>query len=146
MFVVHCSIINDDRLVWHTFEFCACAWNVSSVKTQQMPPSTDLLLTVSDHWSPPDDCHERPMKIKIIMTRKRLLILRLLTQFIAAVFPRVACGEAEKWWWWRFLLGNMHFSQTKGLVHTVDGTSIDVRCFCSANITVIRWHCLHRCA
>ena len=164
MFIVHCSIINDDRLVWHTFEFCACAWNVSSVKTQQMPPSTDLLLTVSDHWSPPDDCHERPMKIKIMMTRKRLLILRLLTQFIAAVFPRVACGEAEKW-------SVVHDDNVdnlddgddddedsclvtctfhkKALVHTYSRRYI-YRChrlsFCSANITVIRWHCLHRCA
>ena len=118
------------------------------------------------YWrSPPDDCHERSMKIKIIMTRKRLLILRLLTQFIAAVFPRVACGEAEKW-------SVVHDDNVdnldddddvndedsclvtctfhkKALVHTYSRRYI-YRChrlsFCSANITVIRWHCLHRCA
>ena len=93
------------------------------------------------------------MTIKIMRTRKRLLILRLLTQFIAAVFPRVACGEAEK-------LSVVHDDNVdnlddddedsclvtctfhkKALVHTYSRRYI-YRChrlsFCSANITVIR--------
>ena len=106
-------------MTWPTSDACACAWNVSSVKTlnslsSTMAPSTDLLLMVTsirNTFMVIFNSTEILMMMMMMLRKARDLKL---TQFIPPVFPRVVSERVKNdpkiqpvlaswWWWWSWL-------------------------------------------
>ena len=102
-------------MTWPTSDACACAWNVSSVKTlnslsSTMAPQTDLLLMVTSIRNTFMFIFNSTEILMMMMMMLRKARDLKLTQFIPPVFPRVVSERVKNdpkiqvvlasWWWW----------------------------------------------